>query len=171
MMAGPGDERVGTHGQGRGIRASHADREQVIEVLKDAFVQGRLTRHELDSRAGRAFTSRTYAELAVLTADIPAWLTGAESSPRPVKAQVRTRPPVGDEIKTGARAIAAMYLVAGVLWLGTVLAGDEAADVFFFPAFMVSVVAVFFTLHGTVVLLLSQRDKRSARKLSTSATM
>jgi hypothetical protein len=58
---------------GRGpMRASHADREQVIDVLKDAFAQGRLDKDELDARAGQAFASRTYAELAAVTADLPA---------------------------------------------------------------------------------------------------
>jgi len=42
----------------------------VIDVLKAAFVQGRLTRDEFDARVGRAFTSRTYADLAALTADV-----------------------------------------------------------------------------------------------------
>ena len=41
------------------LRASHADREQVIGVLKAAFVQGRLTKDELDARAGQAFAART----------------------------------------------------------------------------------------------------------------
>ena len=41
-------------------------------MLKDAFVHGRLTRDELDARAGQALTARTYADLAVLTADLPA---------------------------------------------------------------------------------------------------
>jgi DUF1707 SHOCT-like domain len=45
-------------------------------ALKAAFIQGRLTKDEFDSRVGRAFGSRTYAELAALTADIPAGLTG-----------------------------------------------------------------------------------------------
>jgi len=53
------------------LRASDADREQVIGVLKAAFGQGRLTKDEFDTRVGHAFTSRTYAELAALTADIP----------------------------------------------------------------------------------------------------
>jgi DUF1707 SHOCT-like domain len=61
---------VGAAGRGR-MRASHADREQVIEVLKAAFVQDRLTKDELDVRAGRALAARTCAELAALTADIP----------------------------------------------------------------------------------------------------
>ena len=53
------------------MRASHADREQVIEALKDAFAHGRLTKDELDARAGRALAARTCAELAALTAGIP----------------------------------------------------------------------------------------------------
>jgi hypothetical protein len=66
-MAGPGDEMAaGAAGRGP-MRASHADREQVIEALKDAFVHGRLTKDELDTRAGRALAARTCAELAALT--------------------------------------------------------------------------------------------------------
>jgi hypothetical protein len=44
----------------------------VIDLLKAAFVQGRLTKDELDARAGHALTARTYAQLAALTDDIPA---------------------------------------------------------------------------------------------------
>jgi hypothetical protein len=42
----------------------------VIDLLKAAFVQGRLTKVELDARAGHALTCRTHADLAALTADI-----------------------------------------------------------------------------------------------------
>ena len=69
-MAGSGDE-MSTAGRGR-LRASHADREQVIDTLKAAFVQGLLTKDELDARVGHAFASRTYAELAAVTTGIPA---------------------------------------------------------------------------------------------------
>jgi hypothetical protein len=54
------------------LRASHADREHVIDVLKAAFVQGRLTKDELDLRVGQTFASRTFADLTALTADLPA---------------------------------------------------------------------------------------------------
>jgi hypothetical protein len=67
VSTGPG-ERTG-HGR---MRAGHAEREQVITELKAAFVQGQLDKDELEERAGRAVTARTYAELAALTADIPA---------------------------------------------------------------------------------------------------
>ena len=59
-------------GGGGHFRASHADREQVIDTLKAAFVHGMLTKDELDQRVGQAFASKTYAELAALSADLPA---------------------------------------------------------------------------------------------------
>ena len=67
-MTGPQDPAAA--GGGR-MRAGHADREQAIETLKNAFVHGRLTKDELDARTGQALAARTYADLAALTADIP----------------------------------------------------------------------------------------------------
>jgi hypothetical protein len=64
-MAGPQDPAVLGGDQ---FRAGHADREQVIEALKAAFTQGRLTEEELDARTGQAFAARTYAELGAVTA-------------------------------------------------------------------------------------------------------
>src|SRR5712692_4838187 len=54
------------------LRASHEDRDQVVEVLRVAAGDGRLTAEELDQRLEAALTARTYGELAVLTADLPA---------------------------------------------------------------------------------------------------
>ena len=81
-MTGPQDPAAAGRDQ---LRAGHADREQVIEALKDAFVHGRLTRDELDVRAGQALAARTRADLAALTADIP----GGPAAAGPVR---RRRP-------------------------------------------------------------------------------
>jgi Domain of unknown function (DUF1707) len=89
-MAEPGDEVAAAQGRGRGgLRASDADREQVIGALKVAFVQGRLTRDELGARADLVYRSRTYAELAEVIADIPTALTGARSPRAPWRATKR----------------------------------------------------------------------------------
>ena len=56
----------------RQLRASHVDRDAVVEVLRIAAGDGRLTPAELDERLEAALTAKTYAELAVLTADLPA---------------------------------------------------------------------------------------------------
>ena len=57
---------------GEDLRASHEDRDQVAELLRVAAGDGRLSAEELDERLERALTARTYAELAALTADLPA---------------------------------------------------------------------------------------------------
>ena len=88
-MAGPGDERAAA---GRGhLLASHADRDQTIDALKVAFVQGRLTKDEFEARIGQTFTARTYAELATVTADIPVGLAQPPRRPprRPMKKAAR----------------------------------------------------------------------------------
>jgi hypothetical protein len=54
------------------LRASHADRDQVVELLRVSAGDGRLTAEELDERLERAMTARTYGELARLVADLPA---------------------------------------------------------------------------------------------------
>ena len=71
VLVTTGPEEGAAAGRGH-LRAGHADREHVIDLLKAAFVTGRLTKDELAARAGQALTARTYAELAVLTADLPA---------------------------------------------------------------------------------------------------
>ena len=77
-MAGPDSETTAAHrGDRDRLRASHADREQVIATLKAAFMEGRLTSGELGERAGQAYAARTYADLAEVTADIPAERAGA----------------------------------------------------------------------------------------------
>jgi hypothetical protein len=70
----PGPERQGGAAAGGcdgGFRASHADRDHVIDMLKAAYVQGRLSKDEFDLRVSQAFGSRTWAELDALTRDIP----------------------------------------------------------------------------------------------------
>ncbi|MFG3719748.1 DUF1707 domain-containing protein [Streptomyces massasporeus] len=55
-----------------GVRASHAGRERVVDVLRVAAGDGRLTLQELEKRLETALSARTVGELAVLTADLPA---------------------------------------------------------------------------------------------------
>ena len=84
-MAGPDDEiAAGASGHGR-LRASHADREQVISTLKAAFVHGLLAKDEFDQRVSHAFASRTRGELAALTADIPAGIAAAQPPRTPAR--------------------------------------------------------------------------------------
>jgi hypothetical protein len=54
------------------LRASHEDRDRVVDILRTAGDDGRLTAEELDARVERALSARTQGELAALVADLSA---------------------------------------------------------------------------------------------------
>jgi hypothetical protein len=99
------------------LRASDADREMVIDALKVAFVQGRLSRSELARRAGQALESRTYAELAGATAGI-APERAATVPPRPPAAPVRARP-VNGKVIAWAVSVIIVSPALGVAFFAT----------------------------------------------------
>jgi len=130
----------------------------VIDTLKAAFVQGRLTKDELVMRAGRTFVSRTYAELAALTADLPAGLTGVK--PPRGTARARARPPVSKVAKVVISCASAIPLSA--VWTAVSLSGTERFD-------RLGVLVLTLTLSGwTAVLTVkfaSWQQKRSGGQL------
>jgi hypothetical protein len=67
-----------------GLRASHGDRDRVVDQLRVAAGDGRLTSDELDARLERALSARTHGELAALTEDLPA-VRGAGPAADPKK--------------------------------------------------------------------------------------
>jgi hypothetical protein len=132
---------------GDGLRASHADREQVIGTLKAAFVEGRLTGDELGERAGRAWASRTYAELAEITADIPAERTRARSPRAPWRAT-----------KIAWRAEYAVLLPGIISLLALKGPHTTAATVIIVP----TVVYLVFWILGAALMIAARPAKRPA---------
>jgi hypothetical protein len=147
-MAGPGDERADAGGR---LRASHADREQVIDVLKAAFVHGQLDRDEFDRRVGRALASRTYADLAALSADIPARLT-------------RARPPEPARESVNRKAVAAMACAtAAFVGMWPVMMLTLHGSPFAGPVIVIWFVLAMAVPTGWLVLLHDWLDKRTGR--------
>jgi hypothetical protein len=68
----PPPERGNEVASSGALRASHEDRDRVVELLRVAAGDGRLTAEELDQRLEVAMTARTCGELATLTTDLPA---------------------------------------------------------------------------------------------------
>jgi hypothetical protein len=104
------DDRITAAGLSRSrLRASDSDRDRVIDILKAAFVQGRLTKDELDARVGQTLASRTWGDLTAITSDIPPW-----PLPRPVRKPARppSSPPTPAVVKAVACAIIAVATVA-----------------------------------------------------------
>ncbi len=63
------------------MRASHEDRDMVVERLRVAAGDGRIDAEELDQRIEAAMTARTYGELDVIVKDLP---EGPEAAARTV---------------------------------------------------------------------------------------
>lgn len=123
-MTWPGEERAAVAARGH-MRASHADREHVIDTLKAAYVQGRLSKDEFDARVGRTLTSRTYAELAAVSGGIPA---APPTVPPP-------RPPSPRRVSSAARWGTSGFLTPAILaaaFACTSLRGDGKYGVVFF---------------------------------------
>src|ERR1700745_1242452 len=55
----------------RPIRASDNERESVVDVLRDAYTEGRLTLDEFEERTSAAYASKTWADLRELTGALP----------------------------------------------------------------------------------------------------
>jgi hypothetical protein len=139
------------------LRASHADREQVVDTLKAAFVQGRLAKDEFDTRVGQAFASRTYAELAAVTGDIPAGPTGAQS-------------PENTRIKASVCAITAAIVPLAGGWVGAWFGHVDNPETILLLISLTVVMLGAWLVTGSVVLLESQQRKRSGRQVPPRST-
>jgi len=134
----------GAQAAGAGLLTSRADRERVIELLKTAFVQGRLAKDEFDARVGYALMSRTYAELAAAGADIRAGPSGIAAGPAQTMAphapaRGLRRVPMNTAITGGALVM----LGANVGMLAAFMSGSAVA--------MVAV--ALFTVIGTILAI------------------
>jgi Domain of unknown function (DUF1707) len=149
VTAKPGDDMAAaTAGHGR-LRASHADREHVLDLLKAAFVQGLLTKDEFDMRVGRTFASRTYAELTALNADIPAGLIGAQ----PLRKPAQSPHPLNKVVNSCACAALAIIALGAALFSGNF-------GLFFMV--VVAILGVLFVAGGRMVC--ASQKKRSCRQ-------
>lgn len=158
-MTEPGHQvAAGAQGRGR-LRASRADREQVIEVLKAAFVQDRLTKDEFDARVGQALASRIYADLTALTADLPAGSATAQL-PREL-ARRQAQPPGVVGIRSSVRVMSIGTILTSGVWVAALLTGSTAALT---VALTFSIAYLGTLLLAAAVLLESWHERRSSRQ-------
>jgi hypothetical protein len=141
------------------LRASHADREQAIDALKAAFVQGRLTKDEFDLRIGTALASRTCADLACLTADIPA---SPAARPRPAREPAR-KPARHSNGRKAVAAAVALVLVAAPS-MGGVAEATQAGSHAVRLVFMIVLACLLATPAAGIFMLCSVRTGRAATR-------
>ena len=155
-MSGPGDQTSAAEGQGHGdLRASHADRERVISTLKAAYVEGRLTEDELDARVGQVYASRTYAELAKVTAEVTADIPVDPARARSVRDPWRAT-------KIAWRIEYAIFL-PGIVAVLLIPGGPHTSVATLVT--MTTVVYVLFWILGVSLMISSRPPKRSGGQL------
>ena len=107
------------------IRASDSDRESVVEILRQAYTDGRLDLNEFDERTTAAYAGKTWADLRQLTSDLPVdAVLGADIGRPPVAAGAPWRPgmPEQDRPALPPRGpVFVPFLPIALFWL--VLAG------------------------------------------------
>jgi hypothetical protein len=101
------------------MRASDADRERLVEQLREHHAAGRLTLDEFEERMRQAYDSKTYGELRVLTRDLPvdlAQLTGPGTvrQQRPIEVQ---RGPAGFRMQVDHQALHDMRQAQREAWM------------------------------------------------------
>ncbi len=106
-----------------GIRASDADREHIVEILREAYSTGRLTLDEFDERTTLAFAAKTWGGLRDLTRDLPQQARLEIPQPEPQIKPARDKPlPVS--APPPRRRLSPMLPIL-VIWLGIALTARE----------------------------------------------
>ena len=99
------------------LRASDADRDQIIDRLRKASAEGRLAAHELEHRVTTALKARTYGELDATVADLPGNRVGTRRSGRDRAVQtVRAHPALLLVAIPVAMVAVATLIAVAVLW-------------------------------------------------------
>jgi hypothetical protein len=101
-----------------GIRASDAEREQLISELNDHMVAGRLGTDELEERTQAAYAARTTAELDALRHDLP-------PTPRQVaQYQKERRAHLTRRMIQQTGGLAAVFVVGTAIWISDGASGQ-----------------------------------------------
>lgn len=102
------------------LRVADADREQLVEELRDHALAGRLSSEELEERVGAAYQATTRADLDTLRADLPVSSKSVALALRKRKGQLRRRLAQESGGSLGASALAVGVWVAvgahGAFW-------------------------------------------------------
>lgn len=120
------------------MRASDSDREGVVEVLRAAYTEGRLSLDEFDDRTAAAYSAKTWGDLRSLTSDLPAGadLGAAAPAGEPAAPKVQESMPV---VSPSARRTMAMPFLP-IAFFGLILVMTLHASVVLVPAIIMLLV-------------------------------
>jgi len=117
------------------VRASNAERNEVVDLLRDQLGDGRLELAEFEERTATAMVARTRGELVPLFHDLPVrW--PAPPPPSRVPTRPLSRPAGAGTKDKKLRSFVALWVALMVLWWGIWLAvGMTGGSWFPWPIF------------------------------------
>jgi hypothetical protein len=129
------------------MRASDADRDRVAAVLREHTAQGRITMDEFNDRLEQLYKSRTYGELAKLTADLP----DVDLRHRPArKAELEPKKNMHSGMQAAWAAWAMASGINWVIWL--IVNASSDGDVYPWPLWVMGpwgVILLLSSIFGT----------------------
>jgi len=116
------------------IRASDADRERIVEVLRQHTAEGRITAEEFDERMAAAYEARTLGALAELTTDLPVDLAAHAQRQQELAKKAKPRKPLSRQVRQEVSGIASLGVILTTIW---VISGGG----YFWPAWPLGIIA------------------------------
>ena len=116
------------------IRASDADRERVVEILRQHTAEGRITADEFEERMTAAYAAKTMGALAELTTDLPVDL--AEHARRQTELAKRAKPrkPLARQVREEFSGLVGLGVILTTVW---VVSGGG----YYWPAWPLGIIA------------------------------
>ena len=116
------------------IRASDADRERVVEILRQHTAEGRITADEFEERMTAAYAARTMGALAELTTDLPVDLAEHARRQTELARQAKPRRTLSRQLRQEFSGLASLGVVLTTIW---VISGAG----YFWPGWPLGVIA------------------------------
>lgn len=98
------------------LRASDADRDRIVEILRQHRVEGRITAEEFDERMAAAYNAKTMGALAELTTDLPVDLAAHARQQAEIARQKAERGSMSKQMRAAISSWASLAVVLTVIW-------------------------------------------------------
>lgn len=99
------------------IRASDADRERVVEILRQHTAEGRITPDEFEERMTAAYAAKTVGALAELTTDLPVDLAAHTRRQQELAKRNRPRKPLARQVREEFSGLFGLGVILTAIWV------------------------------------------------------
>jgi hypothetical protein len=149
------------------LRASDRDRAVVLDVLTEAYAEGRLDREEYDERAATLMDTKTLGALPSLIADLRPLLPATRSAGVPVSIEAEAVAKYHKDVREAVWAFVSASLITWAIWFVLNLSDGHWDPSFPWPVFVMIGTGV---PIGKLVFLRSDAIEERRRKLEKKQT-